>query len=547
MYKFKGLAIIIYSLILINVYAKNISVDYIDGKPTIKYEYDENSAAYGIYEDTFYQIGWDTLAVSSYQGEDNKYTDEQKSYSMGYIEGHITAPRIWNHYQNRLKFFLINYHFDKIPESVISFMTQHLKWMHDQFIQNPDDSYWFHAKHIMNQLEGIINGYNSVVKESKRIDYINFYIFNAMSDTSSSTHWKGQRPDFDNMNLSALKKHLHANAHCSSLIKVAADFSDIWFGHNTFLNPSLMTRIFKEYRFKSNGKSEKSRVSAFSGYPGSLTSVDDFYITDRDLYVTETTNLIYNNDIWDLLKPEVMLTWHRSIIANRLSDSSKEWTDIFAKYNSGTYNNQWQILDLKLIDIDERILHDNALWILEQVPGYTEAADVTQILRYGYWPSYNSAYFKTIREKAGHDDIIVKHPEFKDDMDYNTAARANIFRRDQGTVKDLESLKKLMRLNDYKNDPLSKGRSDLAIASRADLSESDPDCESAIDTKIASIRDIKGKREKIINIISGPTYDQQPPFNTENTSCTKLAPYSFLGLPKEFKFEWTTYKTRFFE
>jgi hypothetical protein len=37
------------------------------------------------------------------------------------------------------------------------------------------------------------------------------------------------------------------------------------------------------------------------------------------------------------------------------------------------------------------------LWILEQIPGRTEQADVTSILlANGYWPSYNVPYFDSI-------------------------------------------------------------------------------------------------------------------------------------------------------
>ncbi len=37
---------------------------------------------------------------------------------------------------------------------------------------------------------------------------------------------------------------------------------------------------------------------------------------------------------------------------------------------------------------------------------------------------------------------------------YQLAPRATIFRRDAGKVTDLESLKRLMRFNDYQNDPV---------------------------------------------------------------------------------------------
>ena len=49
------------------------------------------------------------------------------------------------------------------------------------------------------------------------------------------------------------------------------------------------------------------------------------------------------------------------------------------------------------------------------------------------------------------------------------APRANIFRRDAGKVNDTASMQALMRYNDFKNDPLSKGSAGNAICSRNDL------------------------------------------------------------------------------
>ncbi len=40
-------------------------------------------------------------------------------------------------------------------------------------------------------------------------------------------------------------------------------------------------------------------------------------------------------------------------------------------------------------------------------------------------------------------------------MSYELAPRAQIFRRDQTNVVDLDSFKYIMRYNDYKNDPYS--------------------------------------------------------------------------------------------
>ncbi|RYG55654.1 hypothetical protein EON66_04780 [archaeon] len=67
---------------------------------------------------------------------------------------------------------------------------------------------------------------------------------------------------------------------------------------------------------------------------------DDFYITPQ-LAVMETTNSVFNQTLFQLyLTPKSALSWQRAYIANGFATSATEWTDLFAMYNSGTYNNQ---------------------------------------------------------------------------------------------------------------------------------------------------------------------------------------------------------------
>ena len=51
-------------------------------------------------------------------------------------------------------------------------------------------------------------------------------------------------------------------------------------------------------------------------------------------------------DLYKKIKPEALLTWARAMFSNRLASSAEEWTNIFQKENSGTYNNQYMILDI---------------------------------------------------------------------------------------------------------------------------------------------------------------------------------------------------------
>ena len=46
---------------------------------------------------------------------------------------------------------------------------------------------------------------------------------------------------------------------------------------------------------------------------------------------------------------------------------------------------------------------------------------------------------------------------------YQTAPRAMIFRRDEGAVRDVEDMKRQMRYNDYKHDPVSAGHRGLSL------------------------------------------------------------------------------------
>lgn len=41
-------------------------------------------------------------------------------------------------------------------------------------------------------------------------------------------------------------------------------------------------------------------------------------------------------------------------------------------------------------------LRSGLLWVVEQIPGRTAAADMTSVLERGYWPSYNVPYFKEV-------------------------------------------------------------------------------------------------------------------------------------------------------
>lgn len=66
-----------------------------------------------------------------------------------------------------------------------------------------------------------------------------------------------------------------------------------------------------------------------------ITSMDDFYILDSHMIVTETSNSILDPEVWKQVVPESALSWQRVLAANWLSDNGMEWAHWVKQHNSG--------------------------------------------------------------------------------------------------------------------------------------------------------------------------------------------------------------------
>lgn len=191
----------------------------------------------------------------------------------------------------------------------------------------------------------------------------------------------------------------------------------------------------------------------------------------------------------------------RSVIANRLADNGKDWTEFFAMYNSGTYNNQWMVVDTKKFVTGQEVGPDT-LWIIEQIPGYTQAGDVSSVLsQKQYWPSYNVPYFAEVYTRSGYNGTSRMLLD-KVDVDahstalnghgfaYETSPRAYIFAERHSTVKDMESLKHLMQYNQYQTDPASGRDPANSISSRYDLRTKKASPFGGLDSKVSVLQRI---------------------------------------------------------
>ncbi|KAL1424203.1 hypothetical protein MTO96_020414 [Rhipicephalus appendiculatus] len=76
----------------------------------------------------------------------------------------------------------------------------------------------------------------------------------------------------------------------------------------------------------------------FSGYPGSVSSGDDFFLTSTNLAVLGTGVRNQNSDLWSRLTPNnTVPSAFRSLAASRLARSAKEWIHTYSRGSAGTY------------------------------------------------------------------------------------------------------------------------------------------------------------------------------------------------------------------
>lgn len=368
-------------------------------------------------------------------------------------------------------------------------------------------------------------------------------------------------PDLDVLEEVMQKKsidRLLGEGSCSAVVLPLADGSDLLMAHNMWSSYRSMLRFIKKYDFRfhwlPNERSAKNSLipghcMSFSSYPGAVLSLDDFYILSSGLVVQETTFEILNNQqLWSSVRPNgKVFEFIRVLVANRLSASGKEWSEVFGRHNSGTYNSQFMVVDYKLFTKGQKPdqLSDHLLWVCEQLPDLIVSGDMTQVLRQKhYWPSYNIPFFEQIYDSGGYPLLKQAFGKY---FSYDECARALIFGRDVGQVNDLNSLMALMRANNFTTDPFSQYpncrpaySADLAIAARNDLN--DPNgvyaipvlgfrARGAIDAKVTSSQLV---REYSMLAVSGPTHQSLPPFQW---SASELESISHEGQPDLWQFE----------
>jgi hypothetical protein len=482
--------------------------------------------------------GWHTLDLKASSAAASLTPTDMltASFAAGVAEGILTCSEMKLFGYNMLvsSFGVNATSGDLVPPNadIMTFVESNDDFIQSMVSENFDtDEYWLAVGQMYAQLNGMLAGANDFSDCAKGADWKPFtwMELNLINLDGDLFDLQSAFPDSAGEEESPPKKQRHTE-RCSSLFKLTDD--DVFFAHDTWdTYATAAPRIFKNVNIPvlTSGV-VKMHTDSFSSSPGFLASVDDYYLLSgtSELTVIETSNDVFDKSAYDYLTPESVFCWARTMVANMLAVDNESWSDIFGEFHSGTYNNQWILLDASKFDAaaDKATLKD-VLWITEEAPGLMHAEDQTaKLVTDGYWGSYNVAYYEDIRERMG---------EMQSTED---APRANLFRELQGSVKDIETMQSVMTWNDFTNDKYSLGRPSNAIMARDDLLKADARAAGGIDSKVSSLKARAGGKLTTF-ARCGPTFggEDVPPFCWSGAKGTMAEDTPHAGHPDCFEYE----------
>lgn len=472
------------------------------------------------------------------------------NYVPWYV-GYLSASRIKDYYRS--------YRESTFPDEatfseVQTWVEQSMTWTLQSVMTGESSSpYWNVVGLTMTQLLSLVEGYNAAGTDFP-LTLLDLFMLNSIGDMddlipamqylSAKRKATPEHPVADFCDSLKCVLDAQSRSHCSAIVKPVN--GELFAAHEMWASYLQMLMVWKQYDFGLANRELSSRRIAFSSWPAMLSSEDDFYITQAKLVVMETTNNVYNLTLYDRLKPSSLLSWIRAITANYLASTPDHWHRLMKAYNSGTYNNQWMVIDMKngpfLASASTTALKPNTLLIGSQLPGYYHHADVTEFINtHGYWASYNIPYFPEAFKLAGY-DVMVKKYGLR--YTWDDAPRAKIFRQRQSSAVNMTSFQTLMRYNDWQHDPLSLNCPMHQLASRGDLSPpNNPECyRNAFGAVNAKITSSSRASNFEANIIAGPTHDTQPVFSW-TPEIEAQFPTAHYGQPKTFDFYWQTVRS----
>lgn len=523
--------------------------------------------AQGTYHDDLGKVGWGSLVVhTNGTGDGLEAEDGVKMYAAGVVEGYLTAKRIseFHSITDILRSRNVG-SAKKMPNVRMAFQrtVDALANQSEHADAYPASSLQGQARLTMLQTWGVRDGYT--LSSGKPVTMPDLILLNSdgvidelvdalggdPSKKASLAQISTQRPSLRgrkqnatvNRHFAPKRDHGHVLGHCTSLVRLADDNKELYFGHTTVECYSEMTRIWKVYDFPLKGAAA-TKIS-FSSYPGCISSTDDYMLMDSGIAVMETTLDIPRPQTYPSSQsiPDFM----RIMAASRLAHTSEEWIQSMLASATGTYSSQWMVMDYKKFQPGQE-LPAGSFFVFEQAPEAHHYEDMSAHLNQKrYWASYNRAWFDDIRKTTG-DDIMVEDLGDEPDAEMFTKGntpRAQVAAHTEGTVNSLADMRKAMSSNKGTAEPIDEPslRTPLhAISPRNDVIDNaghkntrgDPF--GGVDGKITSSCLFN---RLTAQAISSPSHSTLPAFEWVKDDGTEVWPdYPREGLPTKANFDW---------
>ncbi|XP_035914247.1 putative phospholipase B-like lamina ancestor [Anopheles stephensi] len=318
------------------------------------------------FRDSILTNGWSQLELES----QSSYTDTVQAYAAGIMEGALTWHNIYMHWSNTIDAVcskdVESEEFCDWLRGLITTNVDTVKKMAD--MKGKHDYYWYQIALFYDQLDGLEIGFRKGVKRS-RMDYEipkqDFLLMNAAVDIRDLKIY------YTNflMENSGLKPDPAKGIMLLKLLKQPNGLSKILLGHTSDGSYSSMLRMVKKYTLRYHFSADDVRPVApkkdvevednsvvpgtnivFTGYPGVLASLDDFYVINgRRQHRLVAAGVKMENEhvnLWrkiDLVRSVSLAP--RVMAANRLGHSGRSWARYFAR-NPSTGVKQWLVIDM---------------------------------------------------------------------------------------------------------------------------------------------------------------------------------------------------------
>uniref|UniRef100_A0A0M3IVM4 Phospholipase B-like n=1 Tax=Ascaris lumbricoides TaxID=6252 RepID=A0A0M3IVM4_ASCLU len=201
---------------------------------------------------------WAFINVDAF---DEHVADYTLAYAAGFAEGEVSRELIRMHLQNTVFDYCKGA--QEYCERLATFLLKNFLWMKAKITANPDDAYWKQVNFTLNQLEGLVAGYDgdpTYAKSPNDLTVHPIYMLQLAGDVED-LEAKFKRPPH-------LISRAFGSGHCSAFIKLLDSNEDLLFSHVTWTSYSTMLKMQKRYSFKLCKSSNPGHTVTLSGYPG---------------------------------------------------------------------------------------------------------------------------------------------------------------------------------------------------------------------------------------------------------------------------------------